>query len=196
MVAFAIIIAILLVIALLRFGVSAQYGADGIIVAAFVGPFTLSVYPKSDRPRRARKKRTPKEAKEPKAKKQTDAPKPGGLKEYLEMLPVIRNTLGRLRRRLLVKSLDIHLAFASDDPSKTAIAFGAANATIGTILPIFENAFRIKHRDVRLWADFEAMKPVIFVRLSISIAIWEVFYIAFALLPLITASRKKNNMSK
>ena len=193
MVALGIVLAIIILIALLRFGVSAEYSADGVSVAARIGLVSLRVFPRKIKPKKEEKKEARKKVKKAKKekkkreKKKKEKPgekKPGGLKEYLNMLPAVKKTLGRLRRRLLVKNLTIHLVFADKDPFKTAMAFGASNVAFGTVLPVLESVFRIKRRDLRASADFKTTEPSIYINAAISMAVWEAFYIVFAILPI------------
>jgi hypothetical protein len=70
---------------------------------------------------------------------------------------------------------------AGTDPAQTALYFGGASAGYGILLPLLENNFNIKKRDLRAAVNFEASEPYIFVRAQISLAIWEAFYVGFGL---------------
>jgi hypothetical protein len=161
-----------------------EYSDEGITVKAHVGPISFSIVPQKEKKIRARKKKAPKKDKKRKVPEaETKIKKPGELKEYLNLLPVIKKTLRRLRRRLLIKTVTIHFVAGDKDPSKAALAFGSSNVVFAAIVPVFDNAFRIKQRDFRTSVDFESAKPLIYVKAAISIAIWETFYIAFTILP-------------
>ena len=209
MIAVAIILIVLVLLALLRFGVSAEYSADGVLLIARAGPFSIRVFPRKakredkKKDKRKEKKKAKKKAKKKEKKKKKkeqiekelpEEKKGGGLKGLMEVAAAAKNTLGRLRRRLLIKRLTVHYIAANDDPSKTAMMFGKVNVVFGMVIPLLEKAFRIKRRDLRASADFNADKPTIYVRAAVSIAVWEVIYIAFAILPLIIKkSRVKTN---
>jgi len=118
----------------------------------------------------------------------------------MDMLKAVKNTLSRLKHRLLIKKLVLHYKSAGSNPYNTAIQFGAADAVFSTITPALERNFRIKHRDLRASFDFTTDIQAIYAEISISIAVWEVFYVLFALFPIITAlfksrSRPKNDKS-
>ena len=196
----AITLAVIIGLGLLRFGVSAEYGADGVSVSAHVGFLSVHVFPRKakleiEEKKKKAKKKPKKEKGKKKKKDKKEAKKPGGLQGLLDILKAVKKALNRLRRRLLIKELTIHFISAGDDPSKTAMMFGAANAAAELVVPALEKAFRIKRRDFRAAADFCAKEPCIYVKASISIAVWEVVYIACALLPLILANMKKNKKS-
>ena len=171
--------AILLILALLRLGIMVEYGKNGFKAWAQVGFLLITIYPEKV-----------KRVKKVKEKKKTDM-MPGSLKEFLDILPPIKNMLSRLRRKLLIKRLEIHYTAASKDPSNTAMIYGTANAAVSLIVPFLEEKFKIKNRDIQIFADFESEEQKIYVKTAITIAVWEVFYIAFALLPLFKIIKPK-----
>ena len=186
MITAAIVIAILLILAFLRFGVAAEFSAEGLSVSAKAGPLSIRVLPpkeKSEKQMRKAELKAERKAQKKKKKKAKAVKKPGGLKAFFEMLPAIKKTLGRLRRRLLIKKLTIHYVAAGEDPAKTALMFGAAWAVFGAITPVLENSFRIKRRDLSASADFVTGEQTIYVNAAVSLAVWEAVYIAIAILP-------------
>ena len=208
MITLAIILAAIVLLSLLRVGVKLVYDADGFTASARFGPFSRKVFPqkistekakakaeKKKKQKEAKKARKAKKAKkevEPKAEKE----KPGSFKMFKSMLPIGMKALGRLRRRLLIKTLTVNLVAANEDPSKTAMMFGAANAAFGTFMPLLERAFRIRRRDLRTSADFNSHEMQIYLKAVLSLSIWEVFYIAVALLPMIGIVSGKQGREK
>ena len=180
MLVLGIIFAVIVFLAFLRFGVTAEYGANGVMVKARVGLLSIRIFPQKEKAARAKKIKKIK-----KVKKKTLPERPGGLRELLDMLPAIKNALGRLRRKLLVKELTIRFVAAGSDAAKTAMTFGAANAAYGVIAPALDNVFRIKRRNLSALADFSAAEQRVYVKAAISIAVWETIYIFCALVPLL-----------
>lgn len=209
MIALAIILAVLILIALLRFGVKAEYSEEGVSVSATAGPFSLKVYPravKGDKAKRKAQRKAEKKARkeEKKARKGQKVPKKtedeehvrkkaGGLDYFLLIVSSAKTALGRLRRRLLIKKLTIHFIAGNEDASKAAMMFGGANAAVGAVTPLLENSFRVKRRDLRTSVDFNAVKPAVYAGATVSLAVWEAFYVAFALLPILTKRPKEAN---
>jgi len=194
MMALIIILAALIIIALLRFGVSAEYGADGVSVKAIAGPFLIKLYPREEKPDKALKKAIKKEKKKAKEKPAKEKPareKPGGLEPLLAILRAVKTALGRVRRKLLIKTLTIRYVAAGDDAFKTALSFGAANAAFGAVLPLLENNFKIRRRDFTALADFISTEQSIYAKAALSLAVWEAVYIALAMLPLLIGGSKK-----
>ena len=193
----AIIIAVIILFALLRFGVAAEYSADGFTLTAHAGPLIIRLLPGRERPgaaeRKARRKarKMKKSAASKKKKEKRKVEMPGGLKAYLDMLPPIKNALGRIRRKLLIKKLTIHYTAAGGDSAATAMMFGAANAVFGTTAPLLENNFRVKRRDLRVCADFQTQEQKIYLHAAVSIAVWESVYIVLALFPILMSLMKR-----
>jgi hypothetical protein len=204
MIAMASIIAFFLIIALLRFGVTAEYGQNGIKATAHVALWKIDIFPREEKPgkeerkaaRKARKKQKALARAGKRAKKRPEEEKPGTLESLTEMLPGIRKGLGRLRRRLLIKKLDIRFVAAGGDPYKTAMAFGAANAAYGALLPMIDNSFRVKNRELSASADFDAATHSIYVKAAISVAVWEAIYITASIIPALLRNTSKTKTDK
>ena len=188
----AIILGILILLALLRFGVNVEYSSDGLVVKAKAGPFLITVLPAKKkapwRLRKAYKKRK-------RRRKRTKEKKPGGFAEFNILLPAVKETLNRFRKRFLIKRLTIIFTAAGTDAAKTALLYGNANVAIGIVDTTLSNYFRIRRRDFRAHADFNIQKPVVYIKAVVSLSVWEAVYIVFALLPVIL-SRAKRTQTK
>ena len=185
MVALSITIAVLILIALLRFGVIVEYSEEGFHLWAKAGflKFKLLDDNKEKKPKKKKEK--------PKKERNLKEMLPGSLSEFMDAAKTVLNALGRLKRRLLIKQLTLYYTSAGEDPANTALQFGAANAMIGILIPEIKKQFRVKRLDLRMWFDFTSTEQKIYAKIIISIAVWEVFYVFFALLPLITAIFKR-----
>jgi len=187
MIALAVVVAALVLLALSRFGAAVEYSEAGLTVTARAGPLSIQVFPRKEKLEKARKRAAKKAKKPRKAKREKKKPEkkgPGGLKSFIEIFSAVKPSLNRLRRRLLIKRLTIHYVAADADPSKTALKFGGANAVFGIAAAVLEKNFRIRRRDLRASADFNAPESRIYVNAVISLAVWEAIYIVFTLIPL------------
>jgi len=195
MITLGVIVSILVIIILLRFGVIAEYDENGFTLRARVGPLKIRIIPqrltspediKKKAERKAKRKAIKKAKKlKQKAKKAQDAVRPGLAEVFFTMLSSAKETFRRMKRRLLIKELTIYYTSGGKDPCVAAMSFGAANAVIGAIVPVLEKNFRIKRRDLRASADFDSDKQMIYFKAVISLAVWEAVYISFAILPAI-----------
>ncbi|MEL4105951.1 hypothetical protein AAFA46_03775 [Oscillospiraceae bacterium WX1] len=167
MLALILIPAILLLLAILRLGAELVYSADGFSACVFIGPIKINVHP--DQPKKKPKEKTVSEKKQ----------MPGRAALLKEALPTVTEALGRLKRRLLIKELTVYYAAASGNPAETALLFGASSVGFGFLIPILENNFKIRRRDFRSSFSFDSSEPYIYVKARLSLAVWEVIYIAF-----------------
>jgi len=200
MIALGIVIAVLLLIALLRFGVSVEYSSEGVTAFIHAGPFGMKIYPVEKDPDKEiikeRKKAEKKAKKEEKTKDKPPFKVPGGLRSFLDMIPPLVNMLGRIKRRLLIKNLTVRLTAAGEDASKTAMTYGAASVAFGMLTPLLENNFRVKHRDFQVNVDFLETEQKIYVNAAFSLAVWESLYIVFALFPILKIFFKRRPTEK
>ena len=157
-----VILAVLVLIGCIPVGVDARYSADGVFLAARLGPFRLQLLPQKP------KKKKKKPAKQPPAEK-TAEKKPaekkqnpllsGGVDGLMQLLDLAFDTLGNLRRKLRVDALTLHVTVpGGDDPAKAAMSYGRAWAAIGALTPALERLFVIKKRDIRPELDYNETK--------------------------------------
>jgi hypothetical protein len=174
MIVLAVIIAVLLLICFVRLGAVVEYGEEGITAVASVGPLRIRLLPRGVKRKTEKKKKGKEQA-------AGAAVKAGRLESLKNQLPSLNRALARLKRRLLINELTIHYMAAVTDPAQTALYFGGASAGYGIILPLLENNFRIKKRDLRAAVNFEATEPYIFIRAKLTLAVWEAIYVGFGL---------------
>lgn len=153
------IFAALVLIGCIPVGVDARYNAEGVFLAAKLGPIRLQLLPQKPKKKKKQQKQQKKPEKAPeKAASQEKKPNPilsGGVDEILQLLDIALDTLGDLRRKLCVNELTLYVRIGgSDDPAKAAMGYGRAWAAIGAITPSLERLFVIKKRDIRPALDY------------------------------------------
>lgn len=173
------ILTFLLLILAVPAGAWIRYSSEGFILKVVYGFLKIQIVPaKKKKPKKEKKKKAPKPKKEKKPAKKKEAPKApkpdeipprgGSLKDILEYLPVGKNLLAAIHRRLVLQKLVVLVNLAGDDPSDLAIQYGKANAILAGLLPILEASFNIKKRDMRVFCDFAADSTEIFAELEIT----------------------------
>ncbi|MCL2820452.1 MAG: hypothetical protein FWD38_06440 [Oscillospiraceae bacterium] len=173
MLALAIIITVLVLISFLRFGVIVEYSKDGLRLWAKAGFLRFELL---------RKDKKKKQKKEKKKDRKVNI-KPGSFKDFKDMIKALFEMMGRLKRRLLIKELTLYYVSGGDNPVSTAIKYGASNAVIAVLVTQIKKRFRVKKIDLKSWFDFSSPEQGIYAKVILSIAVWEVFYILFALKP-------------
>ena len=104
------IFAALVLIGCIPVGVDARYNAEGVFLAAKLGPIRLQLLPQKPKKKKKQQKK-PEKAPE-KAASQEKKPNPilsGGVDEILQLLDIVLDTLGDLRRKLRVNELTLYV---------------------------------------------------------------------------------------
>ena len=79
--------------------------------------------------------------------------------------------LNDFRRKLRLDDLYLRLILASSDPCDLAINYGKTWAAVGNFLPVLEQIFVIKKRDVEVECDFTASETKVIARLDMTITL-------------------------
>jgi hypothetical protein len=173
-------IVLLLIAAFLaiRLRVAAAYNEDGVRITARFGRITVFRYPGKQGAKPKEKKPKNKEPKKPKKTENEETKKGGKLPPVRDLLSIIGDVLGKLKRKLRVDELTLWYCSASPDPFSTAIAFGGVSAGAGLLLAPLERTFRIRKRDIRTAVSFTDTEPTVILKLSLSLSVFAVFSIA------------------
>lgn len=175
-----IVLAVLVLLLTVRIGADIGYDETGLRVYARISRFTVCLYPS----------KIEKQHKKKKTKRKSD--KKGKLdvtgEEVLEALSVAVRSVKKLRFHLY--KLKLHFVSAFDDPYKTAIVYGYAEALIyGLGLPA------LKQTDIALSMDFEKEACDIDGYLSVTIRIYYIMKLLvclmFGMLPIVWRRRKR-----
>lgn len=149
------IIAVLLLLSLIRVGARVEYDESGLTLFVKVCGISVRVFPmkKKERARRVRGE---------KMEETGPAGKKGGSFELVkELLPVVVDALGGLKRRISIDEIQIDLLWSLSDPAACAVGFGAAHAAIGMIWLLIEQNFHVKEHRVTTAVDFEQGRPTV-----------------------------------
>jgi len=131
--------------------------------------FYWSVYPQKE-----------KSKSKPKAKKRKTKPdKPkeqkkgilAQLEQFRDVAKIVADALGVLARHVVISRFNMELIVAGDDAAKTAVEYGAANAGMGMLLGLLQNAFRLKRHNIRIMPDFDAQTTRITADVKISMSV-------------------------
>ena len=159
----AAILLVLFLISLIRVGVWIEFSEGGLAVKVRFGAFYIQVFP--GKPKEKKKEKAPKK----KPEQSADKPKGGALdmaKKYAplvkELLPVVADAAGQLKRRIRIDDFKLDLIWRAADPASSAMGFGGANAAVGMIWPMIVQNFNVKDHRIRTAVDFEAGTPTIY----------------------------------
>lgn len=164
-----IALAILILLAFLPLGLSARWDAHGSILELRVGFLRVYVEEDKNQPEGKRKKSVKKITT---GRKEIEKTEEGGL--LSELLPDFRDQLyflNELRKKLWVKKLVVRLTLGGEDPCDLAMQYGRANAIMNSLVPLLEQCFTIRRRDLQIQCDFDAKETVFYARAELRITL-------------------------
>lgn len=165
------LLGLLTLLLVLPAGVRVRYDSRGFRLTLVYGPVRWRLLPRKKRSKREKKtmdKPLPAEplpvepsVETPKASGVVTEPSPpekkgGNLKALWDYVPTCLELLGAVRRRLLLRKLELLVNLAGDDPCDLAVLYGRAWAAVGSATALLENAFRIRRRNIQVFCDFTA----------------------------------------
>jgi hypothetical protein len=167
---FWIILGILILLCLIPLGVLAVYNSEGFKLWLLIGPLRIFLFPKLKKPKE--KKETPKKEKTAGTKKkpvEKEQKEGGSLKDFLPLLDVAKRLVASFFRKLRIRKLELKLVLAGDDPCDLAVNYGKTWAATGSLIPMLEELFVIRKRDVDVGCDFTAEETKIYAAADITI---------------------------
>ena len=171
-----IIIAVIVLICLIPLGVRAVYNSDGFRLWLLIGPVKIFLLPKKKKKEEKKPKEPAKAAKNAQKAAPKEEKKDGGsLRDFLPLIDVAKGLLGSFFRKIRIRRLEVKLTLAGDDPCDLAVNYGRTWAAAGGIIPILEEIFVIKQRDVQIGCDFTAEETKIYAAADITILIGRLF---------------------
>lgn len=159
--------ALLIALCFLPVCINITYDASGPYISLSIGFISIPIFP--SKKRNASQKNSNNRTEEG-TKKGKDK-NPGSLMEFMPLLESILDLLSELRRRLVIKDLELRVIMADDDPCDLSINYGRAWAALGNFFPLLERFFILKKRKLDINCDFMADESSIFVRAVLSITL-------------------------
>lgn len=187
-----IALAVLFLLAMVRVGVHVLYEEKQLQLELLISRFKLLlVGPKKEKkPKKSQSKVKPKSAKpetEPSQSKEKPKKKKGAAKPWIDaVLEYWRELFALIGRVLTTPTLDVLRVElqVGGDPEKCAMTYGRVCAMVGAVLPVVENTFRIRKRNIQVVPRFDRDDMEITAEAAITVRIYEIFALAFALLGL------------
>lgn len=188
-----IILAILVLIFLLPYGVDVGYLDQVFFLKVKAGPLRIRILPKKElspeeqaaaqkkkeekaaaKQAKKEKKAKEKEAKEtdkPPKKKKSFLPK-AGISDWLELVQKALQALGKIFGSFRTDYLCLHCIVGSPDPYDTATRFGYVSAAVDALLDEKNGLLKVRKQDVSLDMDFLSESMFVEGELVISAALW------------------------
>lgn len=168
---FLVLAALLTLVIILPVGIRIRYGQEGLKLWYAIGPVRLLHRPK-DKEKQQKDKNDKLTLRtvlgNPNKADQKDD---SALGNFWAELKIILDLFGYLRPKLRIKCFVLKLHLAGITPATMAIEYGCAWAAIGGLLPILEESFILKKRELDVDCDFSGEKTTLDAKLDISIGL-------------------------
>ena len=139
---------LLLILLLLPAHARARYDGTLQVWAGF-GPVDLRILPPKTKKKKPEK--TTKKKKEKPAKKR----KKPALDEMFSYARLALDALGKLKRRLVIRHLELVLDVGGKDAGTAALTYGHVAAGVSALYPVLQRNLRIRKTDIRVDAAFD-----------------------------------------
>ena len=169
----ALLIAFLI---LLRLRLTGEYGEAGASLTVALGAVPVFRLPRPKGAQRDKKEKKPKPKKKNK-EEDKEKTKGGSIPGFRQLMPIISDALGKLKRRLSIDEMTLWYQSAGEDPAAAALAFGGASAAAGALARPMQEMFRIKDLDIRTAVSFTETKPTVIARIRMSISLGALIWI-------------------
>ena len=165
-----IALAVVLAIGLLPLGIRIVYETSGLHLTVLAGPMKFPL--KLEKEKKPKKNEAAKVGTPQKTGEKPEPKQGGSFTDFLPLLQVLKDFLGDFRRKLRVKNLKMKLTMAGDDPCDLAVNYGKAWAAVGNLMPLLEQLFVIKKRDVQVACDFVGNQTTLYLRVDAVMPLW------------------------
>lgn len=182
MIVLLVIVALLVLLLIIPFGVSARYVDGEASVAARVLCFSIKLFPQKEKKEKEKK---PKKAKKPKKTKDKPEKEPKKRSkptpdELIQLLKIGLDALSRFKRKLTVNKFMLHLVVAAEDPFDATVIYGAVNAGIGLVESMRGKSFNVRQCDIQTALDYNATEPRADAELTVTISLGRILAVALA----------------
>ena len=169
-----IALAVLVALAYLPLGVTARYDSGGPLLKLILGPVRLTLYPSKKKRKETKKTKTEKKSTKGKGSS-TRKSKGGNYSDFLPLVQAVLDFLEAFRWKLRVNRLELKLILGGDDPCDLAVNYGRAWASLGNLMPVLEQQFVIKKRELEVECDFLSDKTLIIARVDLTVTLGRIF---------------------
>ena len=172
-----IILLVFWLISLIRVGGRVRYGEAGLFAFVLAGPLKIQLFPAKPKEEKPKKKK-PKKEKKPKEKKPKPEGQPGALSRLMQLLPVVGQVCGALKRKIRIDDLKLDLIWGGSDPAAIALGYGQANAALGMLWPLFDNNFKVKRHSFQIGMDYGRTQPAVELEAALTFTIGQILTLA------------------
>ena len=129
-----------------------------------LGPVKLQLFPAKEEAGggwKPKKKKAKRNKETPAAAEKPQENRPGTLSRLMQLLPVVGQACGALKRKIRIDDLELELIWGGSDPAAIALGYGQANAVLGILWPLFDHNFKVKRHSFQIGMDYARTRPAV-----------------------------------
>ena len=177
-----LILSLSLGVMLMTVGLDIEAENNNITVFATCASWSFRLYPLPEKVAKPQKsKKAPKED-ETKVSGTDKKSKFGNLLTFDNLKKLLSAVFGAVKRfghTLSIDLLAFHYTAAAPDVADAAIRYGRATAMLSAAYPLLDRS--VRELDISTALDYAVAKPAVYVRIVLTVQIWELLHIALAL---------------
>ena len=194
------LLGLVVVLLLMPVGIRVRYRDGELKLWYCFGPVRILGYPGKEKDQPKPKKKTEQSNirkvvdDHVEANKTVDSP----LGNLVAQIKTVLGLFWALKPKLRLKRLEIKVHLAGEDPCSVALLYGGAWAALGALVPVLEEAFILKKRDLDVDCRFDGGSTTVDAHLDLTVGLGRLLYILlrYSLDTLGKADQKKSKGGK
>ena len=164
-----ITLCVITILAIVPLGVGIRYDSNGLLVQLVISFIRIQLFPKTKTEKKKNSKRKI-SAKDRSDKKESSG---GNLSDFMPLVKTALDFLNQFSQKICVERLHFKLILCGDDPADLAVNYGKGWVVLGNLMPLLEQVFVIKKRDLEVECDFCAPATTVLASADILIPLYK-----------------------
>lgn len=169
--------AVILLLAIMPVGIRVLYDEAGFVASLIVGAFRIKLFPRPKKEKKDHDKKTAKKETE-KSKEKQGNPSGGSFTDFMPLVKIALDFLNAFRQKIRIDQLRLKLTMGGGDPADLAINYSRGWTALGALLPLLEQVFVIKKRNLEVQCDFIAEQTTVIAGADIKITVFRLLALA------------------
>lgn len=184
--------ALILAIVYLPVKVVATYDEKGAFAWLYLGPLRSQLYPRVEKKKKGKTLlQQIAEVPLPESPGGVKKEKGGPAQVFFTFVKNVLSLLNNVRKRLVIKRLDLKIVLAGGDPCELALNYGKSWAALGNLWPRLERWFDIRKRNVEVECDFEGSETLVTAYIHLSMPLYKVIYLLWQYLTVVSMNSEE-----
>ena len=165
-----IAVAAITLLAIMPVGIRVAYDEAGFAAVLMIGPVRIKLFPRPAGKKAENKKPVKDKSEKPKGKQGKASG--GSFTDFIPLVKIGLDFLNAFRMKIRINHLRLKLTMGGGDPADLAINYSRGWTALGALLPLLEQVFVIKKRNLEVQCDFTADQTTVVAGADITITVF------------------------